>query len=107
MRTDRYKTQRFEIRRFAAWGKAETEILKRRCRGKKEEDYVFSPAEAMVEKWAIDAVGRKTQVSPTDGRLPPCKQATYPLTPQGFTTTKLNKSPSTSPANVPPGGSSF
>ena len=46
-------------------GKPEQEILKCRMVGKKPDEYVFTPIEAMREKWERDAINRKTKVQPS------------------------------------------
>lgn len=51
--------------RIIPLGKPEQEILERRILGKNPEQYVFSPTEAMQEKWERAAAERKTKVQPS------------------------------------------
>lgn len=53
------KTSRFGFDRFIAFSQSETEILKKRVEGKTDEQFVFSPKEAMQELWATLEQGDK------------------------------------------------
>ena len=48
--------------RFIAFDKATTEILKRRCNGKKADDYVFTPEESEAERRDEQRKNRKSKV---------------------------------------------
>ena len=63
--TKKHKTARYGISRFAAFGPAETEILRRRCAGKGDDEYVFSPRDAMLERWEAKRAARKSPLTPS------------------------------------------
>ena len=65
IRTDQHKTARFGVKRFIAFGVAEVKILRRRCENKTDDDFVFSPRDAMLENWAERAAARKTPMMPS------------------------------------------
>ena len=65
IRTDRHKTAWCGVTRFIAFGPAEVEILRRRCAGKGADQFVFSPRDAMRERWAAQAAARKPPVQPS------------------------------------------
>ncbi len=46
-------------------GREEQEILKPRMEGKGKEDYIFSPGEALRERWERDRARRKTKITPS------------------------------------------
>jgi len=46
-----HKTQRFNVRRFAAFTPEEMRILRKYARGKGADEYVFSPRDAVREVW--------------------------------------------------------
>ena len=60
-----HKTDWTGVERFFSFNRAETEILRRRCAGKLPEDYVFSPREAMAERWEAKATARKSVPTPS------------------------------------------
>ena len=45
--------------------KSAQEILERRMQGKAQTDYIFTPADAMREKWERDAANRKSKITPS------------------------------------------
>ena len=61
----KHKTASAGVKRFFAFNRAETEILRRRSEGKSPGDYVFSPREAMAERWVAAGKTRKTKVQPS------------------------------------------
>lgn len=63
--TKKHKTASAGVKRFFAFNHAETEILRRRCAGKSPDDHVFSPREAMQERWDAAGKSRKTPVQPS------------------------------------------
>ena len=62
--TDHKNTWRGHTREIPLWKLAQA-ILQPRMEGKSLDDSVFSPAEAMQEKWDLDAANRKTKVQPS------------------------------------------
>ena len=63
--TKKHKTARYGISRFAAFGPAETAILRRRCAGKGADEYVFSPRDAMLERWEAKRAAQKSPMTPS------------------------------------------
>ena len=47
----KHKTMRFHVKRYAAFSPAEMEILRKHCRGKGGDEYVFSPRDAIRPTW--------------------------------------------------------
>ncbi len=47
----KHKTMRFQVKRYAAFSPAEMEILRKHCRGKGADEYVFSPRDAIRPTW--------------------------------------------------------
>jgi integrase len=61
----REKNQRGEYVRIIPLGKLEQDIIAPRLVGKSDEDYVFSPKDAMKEHYALRATKRKTKAQPS------------------------------------------
>ena len=72
----RHKTARCGVKRWIVFSADETEILRQRCRGKAPEDYIFSPSEAMEERWRTMAAKRVTPTTPS-GLLRDAARAPY------------------------------
>lgn len=61
----KHKTARFGVDRFISFSAAETEILRRRSEGKGADEFIFSPRDAMRERWESRAAARKSKVTPS------------------------------------------
>ena len=61
----RHKLTWKEETKVVPLGLEEQEILKSRMEGKGKDDYVFSPREALQERWERDKAKRKTKITPS------------------------------------------
>lgn len=60
VKTDRHKTSAHLRYRYFAFSIAETEILRRRCEGKSDDQHVFSQRENFTEFWDANQASRKS-----------------------------------------------
>lgn len=76
VRTGRHKTAAHLRFRYFAFSLEETEILRRRCAGKTDEQHVFSQRENFSEFWALQRANRKTPVQPSQRQREQDRQET-------------------------------